>query len=43
MSPTFLTIYVLIFPAIVAAVLFFLLQAFWKEWRKARRSGKSII
>ncbi|MEX3314180.1 putative transporter small subunit [Sulfitobacter sp. PS-8MA] len=43
MSPTFLTLYVLIFPAIVAAVLFFLLNAFWKEWRKARKAGKSII
>jgi len=31
MSPIFLTIYVLTFPVIVAAVLFFLLNAFWKE------------
>ena len=43
MSPIFLTIYVLVFPVIVAAVLFFLLRAFWKEWRKARRDGKSLI
>ncbi len=43
MSPTLLTIYVLTFPVIVAAVLFFLLNAFWKEWRKARRSGRSLI
>ena len=43
MTPTFLTAYVLICPVIVAVVLFVLVRAFWAEWRKARRQGRSII
>ncbi|WP_225972692.1 putative transporter small subunit [Paracoccus jeotgali] len=43
MTPSFLTFYVLAFPAIVAVVLFVLVRAFWGEWRKARRQGRSII
>ena len=43
MSIAFLTTYVLIWPLIVAVVLFVLVRAFMKEWRKARRAGRSII
>ncbi|WP_408633698.1 putative transporter small subunit [Pseudorhodobacter aquimaris] len=43
MVPIFLTIYVLILSVIVADVLFFLLRAFWQEWRQVRIEGKSIV
>ncbi|WBU59643.1 putative transporter small subunit [Paracoccus albus] len=43
MSPTILTIYTLIWPLIVAGVLFVLVSAFWKEWRKGRSKGRSLI
>ena len=43
MSPLFLTIYVLIWPAIVAVVLWVLVSAFFKEWRSARREGRPLI
>lgn len=43
MTPTFLTAYVLICPAIVAVVLFVLVRSFWKEWRLARKEGRPII
>lgn len=38
-----LTLYVLIWPAIVAVVLFVLSKAFLSEWRQARRDGEDII
>ena len=43
MSTLFLTIYVLIWPAIVAVVLWVLVSAFVKEWREARRDGRPLI
>ncbi|WP_240607996.1 putative transporter small subunit [Pararhodobacter oceanensis] len=43
MSPTLLSIYVLMFPATVAGVLSFLLRAFFLEWRSAREDGRSMI
>lgn len=43
MTPMFLTAYTLIFPIIVAAVLFVLVRAFWREWRHAKRQGRNII
>lgn len=43
MTPIFLTAYVLIFPAIVAVVLFVLVRSFWKKWRIARKQGRPII
>ncbi|MDN3713467.1 putative transporter small subunit [Paracoccus cavernae] len=43
MSTTLLTIYVLIWPAIVAIVLWVLVSAFFKEWREARRDGRPLI
>ncbi|WP_210342054.1 putative transporter small subunit [Martelella lutilitoris] len=30
-------------PLIVAGVLFVLVSAFWKEWRKGRSKGSSLI
>ncbi|MFW6639933.1 putative transporter small subunit [Nocardiopsis algeriensis] len=38
-----LTAYVLVWPAIVAAVLFFLVRGFVKDWREAREEGRPII
>ena len=38
-----LTLYVLIWPVIVAAVLFVLSKAFISEWLEARRDGEDII
>jgi len=39
----FLTLYVLIWPVIVAGVLFVIARAFIKELREALRQGRSII
>ncbi|WP_163542869.1 putative transporter small subunit [Occultella kanbiaonis] len=38
-----LTAYVLIWPVIVAVVLFVIARAFVKEWLDARREGRDII
>lgn len=38
-----LTVYVLMWPVIVAGVLFFLVGGFIKDWRKARKEGQRII
>ncbi|HLV03765.1 putative transporter small subunit [uncultured Georgenia sp.] len=38
-----LTVYVLMWPAIVAAVLFFIARGFFRDWRAARREGRPII
>lgn len=35
--------YVLIWPALVAGVLFVISRAFVAEWREARREGRDII
>lgn len=43
MSPIWLSIYVLIWPAVVAGVLFVISRAFFAEWRKAREEGRDII
>ena len=43
MTTTALTLYVLIWPVIVAVVLFVLSRAFISEWREARREGRDII
>lgn len=43
MSTTALTVYVLMWPAIVAIVLFIISRAFFAEWREARRNGEDII
>ena len=43
MSPMFLTVYVLMWPVLVAGVLFVLVRAFSREWRKARQAGRPLV
>ena len=43
MSTLLLTGYVLIWPIIVAFVLFFLLRGFFKDWSRSRKEGRPII
>ena len=43
MSPIILTIYVLIWPVIVAGVLAVLIRGFAKEIAEAKRDGEAII
>lgn len=43
MSPILLTIYVLIWPVIVAGVLAVLVRGFVKEVAEAKRDGEAII
>ncbi|NYD58071.1 hypothetical protein BKA08_002309 [Nocardioides marinisabuli] len=43
MNPTALTLYVLIWPAVVAAVLFIIGRAFAREWAEARREGRDLV
>jgi len=43
MTTAFLTLYVLVWPVIVAVVLAIIVRAFIKEWRDARRAGRDII
>ncbi len=43
MSTLVLSAYVLVWPAIVAVVLFFLVRGFLKDWRQAREEGRPII
>ncbi|HET8992196.1 MAG TPA: putative transporter small subunit [Rhodococcus sp. (in: high G+C Gram-positive bacteria)] len=43
MSTIALTIYVLIWPVLVALVLFVLGRGFIKEWLEARRNGEDLI
>jgi hypothetical protein len=43
MTPLLLTAYVLMWPAIVAAVLFHLMRAFFGEWREARAANRPMI
>lgn len=38
-----LTLYVLMWPVLVLAVLASIAAAFFKDWREARRGGRSII
>ncbi|MCL7369124.1 MULTISPECIES: putative transporter small subunit [Streptomyces] len=43
MSTAALTVYVLMWPAIVAVVLFVISRGFYREWAQARRDGQDII
>lgn len=43
METFFLTVYVLIWPVIVAGTLLVIARGFFKEWTGARREGRSII
>lgn len=38
-----ITVYMLIWPVIVAGVLFVLVRAFLKDWRVSRSEGRRII
>lgn len=43
MSITALTVYILIWPAIVAVILGVICVTFYKEWRAAKEEGRDII
>lgn len=43
MSTIGLTVYVLVWPVIVAVVLGVLVTGFTREWREARRTGEDLI
>lgn len=43
MSSSVLTLYVLMWPVLVAIVLVVISRAFFTEWRDARRRGEDII
>ncbi|MHA6669459.1 putative transporter small subunit [Homoserinimonas sp. A447] len=43
MEIVLLTLYVLIWPVVVAGVLFVIARAFIRELKQARREGRSII
>lgn len=43
MTTLALTAYVLIWPVIVAFVLYFLGRGFFKDWRQSRKEGRPII
>ncbi|WP_210403791.1 putative transporter small subunit [Salinibacterium sp. UTAS2018] len=38
-----IAIYMLVWPIVVAGVLFVLVRGFVKDWREARAEGRSII
>ncbi|EST37385.1 hypothetical protein N566_13330 [Streptomycetaceae bacterium MP113-05] len=43
MNTLALSAYILMWPVIVAGVLFVISRAFYREWAEARRNGKPII
>lgn len=43
MSTIALTVYVLMWPVIVAGVMFMIGRAFFREAREARRQGKTLV
>lgn len=43
MTTLFLTLYVLVWPIVVAGVLFFIARGFLRDWREARREGRPLI
>lgn len=43
MEPMILTVYVLIWPVIVAGTLFVITRAFLREWRQARRDERTMV
>lgn len=38
-----LTVYFLMWPVLVGATMFVIARGFFKDWREARKKGKSII
>lgn len=43
MTTAILTIYVLMWPAIVAVVLCVIAHGFYKDWKEAREKGVSLV
>ena len=43
METLFLTLYLLVWPAVVAATLFVIVRAFMNDWRESKREGRPII
>ncbi|GAA3650756.1 putative transporter small subunit [Streptomyces chitinivorans] len=43
MSTIALSAYILMWPVIVAVVLFVISRAFYREWAEARRGGRRLI
>lgn len=43
MSITAMTAYLLIWPVLVAGVLYVLASNFLREWREARKEGRSLV
>jgi hypothetical protein len=43
MATFFLTLYVLIWPLIVAVTLFAICKGFLKDWREARQEGRTLV
>ena len=43
MTTTILTIYTLMWPAILAVTGFIIIRAFIADWREAKREGRDII
>ena len=43
MNTVFLTVYVLIWPVLVAATLFVITRGVIREWMEARRNGEDLI
>ncbi|MEK8142505.1 putative transporter small subunit [Streptomyces sp. M10(2022)] len=43
MTTIALTAYILMWPVIVAGVLFVISRAFFREWAEARRNGQDMI
>lgn len=43
MSNAVLTVYILMWPAIVAGVLFVISRGFLREWAAARREGRDLV
>lgn len=43
MHPVILSAYVLIWPTIVAGVLFYIARGFYREWREARDENRPMI
>ncbi|MDN5812547.1 MAG: putative transporter small subunit [Micrococcaceae bacterium] len=43
MEPMILTVYMLIWPVIVAGTLFVIARAFLREWRQARRHPRPMV
>ncbi|WP_218030490.1 putative transporter small subunit [Streptomyces viridosporus] len=43
MTSAALTVYVLMWPVLVAVVLFVISRGFFREWAEARRNGEDLI